>query len=69
MEEITIKKIVLNTNEIKDIIKEHLSSKGFDVKIIDFYGLPSSNHLTKEDYFGEPKINLRTVVCQSYDKK
>jgi hypothetical protein len=68
MEEITNKKLVFNTDEIKEIIKEHLLLKGVDVQIIQFYG-NSLDYVNRDDYMGVPKITLKTVVCQSNQKE
>ena len=79
MEEITNKRLVFNADEIKEIIKEHLKSKGVDVQIIEFFGTTLNegsrwiklplNYVNRDDYMGEPKFNLKTVVCQSYNKE
>lgn len=68
MEEITNKRFVFNADEIKEIIKEHLKSKGVDVQIIEFFGT-TLNYINKDDYMGEPKFNLKIVVCQNYNKE
>lgn len=67
MEQVTVKKLIFNADEIKEIIKEHLLTKGINVQIIEFYGT-TLNYINRDDYMGEPKFNLKTVVCQSNDK-
>lgn len=69
MEKIVNEKLVFNTDEIKEIIKEHLSRKGIDISlnVIDFYGT-SLNYVNRDDYMGIPKFNLKNVVCQTIYK-
>jgi hypothetical protein len=68
MEEMIKKTLVFTTDEVKEIIKEHLKSKGVDVQIIEFFGT-TLDYVNRDDYMGEPKFNLKTVVCQSYNKE
>lgn len=65
MEKILKTTIVLSEKEIKEIIKQHLLTKGITVnELIGFYGS------TKEyGNNGDSLFILKTVVCESFTKE